>query len=39
MMKRKKMKKSVSKRVFSKTASHTHKKNVRTAPMRGGIRL
>lgn len=39
MPKRYKMKKSKSRRLFSKTASRTHKKNTRRAPMRGGIRL
>lgn len=38
-MKRSKMNKRKSKRLFSKTASKTHKKNVTPAPMRGGIRL
>jgi len=28
-----------SKKLFTKTASKTHKKNVAGAPMRGGIRL
>ena len=36
---RKKMRRSKSKKYFSKTASRTHKKNVRAKPMRGGIRL
>lgn len=36
---RKKMPKKISKKLFKKTASKTHKKNFRTAPMRGGIRL
>jgi len=36
---RKKMKKRKSKKLFSKTASRTHKKNIRNRPMRGGIRL
>lgn len=38
-MKRKPMSKKKSRRVFKKTASRTHKKNVRPALMRGGIRL
>lgn len=38
-MKRYKMNKGKSKRLFSKTASGTHKKNLQTNPMRGGIRL
>lgn len=37
-MKRYKMKKSSSKRLFSKTAARSHKRN-RSNPMRGGIRL
>lgn len=36
---RKKLSKSGSKRLFKKTASRTHKKNLRATPMRGGIRL
>lgn len=39
MSKRKKLSRPTSKRLFSKTASKTHKKNVSPAPMRGGIRL
>lgn len=39
MLRRKKMKPSVSKRVFSRTAKYVNKKNTRAAPMRGGIRL
>ena len=39
-MKRYKMSKKRSKRLFSKTASMTHKRNAnRGNPMRGGIRL
>lgn len=39
-MKRQKMSKGRSKRLFSKTASMTHKRNAnRGNPMRGGIRL
>jgi len=38
-MKRYKMNKSSSKKLFSRTASRTHNKNVRGTPMRGGIRL
>lgn len=39
-MKRYKMNKKRSKRLFSKTASLTHKRNAnRGNPMRGGIRL
>lgn len=36
---RKKLSKSGSKKLFSKTASKTHVKNMKAAPMRGGIRL
>lgn len=42
MAKRFKMSSGKSKRMFSRTADHTHKKNVpspRRLPMRGGIRL
>lgn len=42
MKKRSKMSSAGSKRLFSKTADRTHKKNVpspRRMPMRGGIRL
>lgn len=39
MRKRKKISPRKSKRLFSKTASKTHKKNIPTSPMRGGIRL
>lgn len=42
-MKRKALKSEVSKKLFEKTASRTHKKNVQpaggSAVMRGGIRL
>lgn len=41
-MKRFKMNGSKSRKMFSRTADHTHKKNIsapRRAPMRGGIRL
>lgn len=38
-MKRAKMKKGHSKRVFRKTADRTHKKNVTPKPTRGGYRL
>lgn len=39
-MKRHKMSRSGSKKLFSRTASRTHKKNVLSGPvMRGGIRL
>jgi len=36
---RKKMGKRRSKKLFSKTASRTHRKNIRSGSMRGGIRL
>lgn len=36
---RKKLGKRKSKRMFSKTALMTHRKNVRPRPQRGGIRL
>lgn len=39
MPKRLQMKKKASKKLFRKTASGTHRKNVSPAPMRGGIRL
>jgi hypothetical protein len=41
MAKRHSMKKSHSKKLFTRTAKagHTHKKNFRANPMRGGIRL
>lgn len=37
--KRRKITKNYSKKLFKKTASKTHYKNVQTNPMRGGIRL
>lgn len=36
---RRKMSKKSSRKSFSKTASRTHKFNLNTNPMRGGIRL
>lgn len=39
MAKRSKMSKKRSEKLFSSTASKTHKKNVQGNPMRGGIRL
>ncbi len=36
---RRKMSKQKSRKVFKKSASRTHKKNLRDRPMRGGIRL
>lgn len=38
-MKRRKMSKRGSKKYFSKTASRTSSVNMRSSPMRGGIRL
>lgn len=38
-MKRQKMSGSKSRKVFSHGASLIHRKNITTAPMRGGIRL
>ena len=38
-MKRKRMSKRSSKRLFSKTGSFVHVKNLLGSPMRGGIRL
>lgn len=38
-MKRKKLTRRGSGRLFRKTADKTHVKNVRPEPMRGGIRL
>ena len=38
-MKRRPMKKSSSKKLFTKTAQTTNLKNLRGTPMRGGIRL
>jgi len=39
MKKRKKMPMKKSKKLFSRTASKTNKKNISPRPMRGGIRL
>lgn len=36
---RKKLSRSGSKKLFTKTASKTHVKNLKNAPMRGGTRL
>lgn len=36
---RKKMSKRRSKKLFRKTADRTHRKNLNTSPMRGGLRL
>ena len=38
-MKRRRMSRKGSKRLFSKTANRTHKKNIMSGPMRGGYRL
>lgn len=38
-MKRQKISRKSSEKLFSKTASKTHKKNTQPRPMRGGIRL
>lgn len=39
MKKRQKMSRKSSRKLFRRTASRTHKKNVGIRPMRGGIRL
>lgn len=39
MKKRHRISNSHSRKVFSKSASGRHPKNVRSSPMRGGIRL
>ena len=38
-MKRKKMSRKGSKRLFTKTAQYVHAKNAHAVPMRGGFRL
>ena len=38
-MKRRRMSRRKSKRVFRRSAARTHKKNLRASPMRGGFRL
>ena len=38
-MKRRKMSRSGSKKYFTAAGSKTHKKNIPSRPMRGGIRL
>lgn len=38
-MKRRKLSRSGSKRLFTKTAKKVAKKNINPSPMRGGIRL
>lgn len=39
MSKRHRMSRKSSRKLFSKTASYVHPKNVHNSPMRGGIRL
>jgi hypothetical protein len=39
MHKRHKMHKRHGKKLFSRTAARVHKKNGRSSPMRGGVRL
>lgn len=39
MKKRSKISRKKSKKMFSKGAGRTHARNVRSSPMRGGIRL
>lgn len=39
MAKRKKLVQKHAKKLFSRTASYTRSKNLRTAPMRGGFRI
>lgn len=39
MKKRKRMSSRRSRRLFRKTASRTHRRNLRAVPMRGGIRM
>lgn len=38
-MKRRKMNRSQSRKVFKRGASMTHRRNLQSDPMRGGIRL
>lgn len=38
-MKRHKLNRRKSEKSFSRTAGHTHVRNIRDKPMRGGIRL
>lgn len=38
-MRRKKLTKRRSKRLFTKTAKRVHKRNMHASPMRGGFRL
>lgn len=39
MKKRMRLRKGSSKKIFRKSASRTHERNLRDTPMRGGIRL
>jgi hypothetical protein len=39
MARRRKLSKRGSKRLFTATASRTHKRNLRAVPMRGGFRI
>lgn len=39
MAKRYRAKKRIDKKIFSRTASMVHKKNLQAMPMRGGIRI
>lgn len=39
MKKRHRMSKRYSRKLFSKTANRTHRRNAHVSPMRGGIRL
>lgn len=39
MARRKRMSRRKSRRLFSRTASRTRKKNLRAVPMRGGFRI
>lgn len=39
MAKRQKLSRRGSKRLFTATASRTHKRNLRAVPMRGGFRI
>lgn len=38
-MRRKKMSRRSSRRIFSKHAAKTHKRNLQAVPMRGGFRI
>lgn len=38
-MKRYRMNRQASRKLFTRTASRSHRKNFRVGPMRGGIRL